>query len=647
MSNLAHLAVWQPAIVALIAAALFTPLVRGAARRFGMVAAPKKDRWHTHPTALLGGVGIYVAVMVVAGWHLIRSGASPAFTKAILPACSLMFLIGLIDDIVNLKPYQKLVGQIIGASIVVSAGLVLPWTSSSAFNSAITMFWLIGITNAVNMLDNMDGLSAGVSAIAALFLALNFASLGQMAEATVVLILAAALIGFLIYNSHPASIFMGDCGSLFIGFFLASTALLTSTSGRTRSFLPVIAVPVLTLVIPIFDTTLVTLLRKLSGRAVSQGGRDHTSHRLVALGLSERRAVWLLYGLATLAGVLAIQVRHWALHESVMAILAFIVALTMIGVYLGEVKVYASEQEVRARPVVSFLVDLSYKRRVFETLLDMSLVSIAWYCAWSLRYGPFTPDDPDFLMMVKTLPIVVALKIGVFLIAGVYRGLWRYTSLSDLLGIGRAAVVASVVTAMVVVLTYRDYGFSRGILLLDLLFVLVLMTATRSAFRVARRLLPTRRAVAGLPILIYGAGDAGELLLREILNNSELGYVPVGFVDDDPKKVGKLIHGLHVYEAESLRTVCEKLSVQEVIISTSSLWPARREQAIQECDEIGMPLRQMQIRLTRLNAWERDPLSLEEPRILTTAEPLLHIRQHGSTKVVDAAAVVPADRSRR
>src|SRR5437773_8088068 len=109
-----------------------------------------------------------------------------------------------------------------------------------------------------------------------------------------------ALIGFLIYNSHPASIFMGDCGSMFIGFFLASVALMNVTGGRSRSFLPVLAVPILVLFIPIFDTTFVTILRKLSGRRASQGGRDHTSHRLVALGLSERRAVWMLYGMAGL-----------------------------------------------------------------------------------------------------------------------------------------------------------------------------------------------------------------------------------------------------------------------------------------------------------------------------------------------------------
>ena len=644
MNNLLNLDVWKPALAAFVVAAAFTPVVRAAARRLGMEAAPKQDRWHNRPTALLGGIAIYAAVLAVAAWYLFQTGSGSAFTRAILPAGTLLFVIGLIDDIVTLKPYQKLVGQIIAASVIVSAGLVLPWTSYPLFNSAITMFWLIGITNAVNMLDNMDGLAAGVSAIAAFFLAFNFASLGQLGEASVVLILAAALVGFLIYNSHPASIFMGDCGSMFIGFFLASTALLTTTTGRTRSFLPVIAVPVLTLLIPIFDTTFVTLLRKLSGRAASQGGRDHTSHRLVALGLSDRRAVWLMYSLAAVAGVLAIRVRAWALHESVFAILGFVIVLTLIGVYLGGVKVYASEDEVRVRPVVSFLVDLSYKRRVFETLLDLCLISMAWYGAWSLRFGPFTdPTDTQFVMMVETLPIVIALKIGVFLASGVYRGLWRYTSLSDLIGIARAALIASIVAAVAVVFTYRTYQFSRGMLLIDLLLLVMMLTASRMAFRVARRLFPAPRAIGGRPVLIYGAGDAGELLLRELFNNTSLGYVAVGFIDDDPKKAGKLIHGLRVYDAENLALACEKLSVQEVIISTSNLSPLRLRRVVEQCDAIGLPLRQMQIQLARLNAWERDPL-LDEPP-LQVAAPLLHARKHGSTQVVDATVIGPRERN--
>src|SRR5204863_1700907 len=138
-----------------------------------------------------------------------------------------------------------------------------------------------------------------------------------------------------VYNANPASIFMGDCGSLFIGFFLASTALAHVSGGRSRSFLPVLAVPVLLLVIPIFDTTLVTLLRKLAGRPASQGGRDHTSHRLVALGLSEKHAVWMLYTFAVAAGALAMLVRHATLDVSVGVIAAFTVVLTLLGVYLA------------------------------------------------------------------------------------------------------------------------------------------------------------------------------------------------------------------------------------------------------------------------------------------------------------------------
>ena len=324
--------VWQPALLALLVTAALTPLMTWLARRIGMVSAPSKDRWHSRPTALLGGVGIFVTVVPMV---LLIVHVPPAFSRAILPAGALLFLMGLIDDFASLRPMEKLVVQVIAAGIVIQAGLLLQWTSSLVLNSLITMFWLVGITNAMNMLDNMDGLAAGVAAIASAFLALNFFSLGQIAEGTTIAVLAASLVGFLLYNSQPASVFMGDCGSMFIGFFLGSTALLTTTSGPTRSILPVIAVPVLTLLIPIFDTAFVTLMRKMSGRSASQGGRDHTSHRLVALGFSERRAVWVLYALATISGLLSLQVSEWQLYQSVAAILGLTVGLALFAALLA------------------------------------------------------------------------------------------------------------------------------------------------------------------------------------------------------------------------------------------------------------------------------------------------------------------------
>src|SRR5438445_9275356 len=169
-----------------------------------------------------------------------------------------------------MKPYQKLIGRLLVASAVVYLGLILPWTASFILNMIITFVWLVGVTNAVNMLDNMDGLAAGVAAIAALFLCTNFLANGQPREAVMLTAFCGGLVGFLFYNHNPASIFMGDCGSMFVGFFLASAALLNGASGgRSRSVIAVLAVPVLILCIPIFDTTFVTLSRKLAGRAAS------------------------------------------------------------------------------------------------------------------------------------------------------------------------------------------------------------------------------------------------------------------------------------------------------------------------------------------------------------------------------------------
>src|SRR6266852_2017407 len=394
---------FPPAASFALALAL-TPVVRVLARRWGFVAKPKVDRWHKKPTAMMGGVAIWLAVT---GTYLVLV----PHTKqgwVVVGAASFLFFVGLIDDWLQVKPYQKLVGQVIGAAIVVNYGLVLPWTRSLPVNMLITIFWLIGITNAINLLDNMDGLATGISAIASCFLTFNFLTGGQMTEAVMMAVFAAALLGFLIYNSNPASIFMGDSGSMFIGLFLAGAALINVSGGRSRSFVPVLAVPILVLFIPIFDTTFVTILRKLSGRAASQGGRDHTSHRLVALGLSEKRAVWMLYGLAALSGLLAVMVRSAKSDVSLALIAAFTLALTLLGVYLAGVKGYDEvEQAVAAgEKPFAFLVDFSYKRRIFEVLLDIVLIMLAYWAAYAVKFGPVS-NSPAWRLFLRTLPVLV------------------------------------------------------------------------------------------------------------------------------------------------------------------------------------------------------------------------------------------------
>jgi UDP-GlcNAc:undecaprenyl-phosphate GlcNAc-1-phosphate transferase len=396
---------------------------------------------------------------------------------------------------------------------------------------------------------------------------------------------------------------MGDCGSMFIGFFLASTALMSVSGGRSRSFLPVLAVPILILFIPIFDTTLVTVMRKLSGRAVRQGGRDHTSHRLVALGMSERRAVIMLYGFAALSGLLALLVRQMEPDLSIAAVSGFTVVLTLLGVYLSGVKVYdeADVQAAREKPLSAFLVDLSYKRRIFEVMLDLVLIILSYYLAYVLRFGPMS-ESTARIVFFRTLPVLLFVKMATFLVMGVYRGIWRYTSVGDLVVFAKAVVISSVASLLAVLFAFRFEGVSRTVFIVDAIILLMMVAGSRMAFRLFRQVLPQPQSLEGSRILIYGAGDAGELLLRELRNNRDLKYAPVGFIDDDPNKKGKVIHGLRVFGGNgSLRSVCSEQRVDEILISSPKISKERIREIQRDCRESNVALKRMLIKIEQLD----------------------------------------------
>ncbi len=575
---------------------LFTFLVRKVAIKNGFVAAPKADRWHKKATAMMGGVAIYITTLLMYFLFV------PVTTESlvIMAASSVLFMVGILDDYIQIKPYQKLIGQFIGVAIVVGFGLVLPWTDSQLFNIVITAFWLIGITNAINLLDNMDGLAAGISAIAAFVLALGLAASGQSAELVFVAVFVGALLGFLTFNFNPASIFMGDSGSMFVGFFLASCVLLNQGAGRSRSILTVLAVPALILFVPIFDTTFVTVLRKLWGRKASEGGRDHTSHRLVALGLSERSAVLMLYGFALLAGILSVLVRELETFQSIALIAIFTISLTIAGVYLSKVKVYKeqeSELALEEKAMFGFLVNLSHKRRVFEVILDVFLISLSYYGAYVLIFGPFE-NTQNWALFVKTLPILIVIKLFTFLSVGVYRGIWRYTSLSDFVTFSKGVIFSSIACVLAILLIYRFQSFSRTVFFVDALLLLFSVAASRLTFRFFRRLLPGPNNDEKRKVLIYGAGDGGEMLLRELENNPEWNYNAVGFVDDDPLKKDKVIHGLKVFGGNgSLKTICLENGIEEILLAFRNVGPERLKEVRAICDESDVSLKSAMIKI--------------------------------------------------
>ena len=569
-----NLFVENPLIVMGLSIALsvvLTLAVRAFAHKTGQVAKPKSDRWHKRPTAMLGGVAIALSTLI---GYLLFVPKTPE-SMVILGSALWLFVVGLIDDLVNIKPYQKLFGQLIGATALVGFGLKLPLTGYELVDIWITVFWIVGITNAINLLDNMDGLAAGISTIAAFSLAFGLYAAGSTAELMFVYVFIGALLGFLIFNFNPASIFMGDCGSMFVGFLLSTSVLLSQSGGRSRGVFSILAVPVLILFVPIFDTTFVTVIRKLWGRKASQGGRDHTSHRLVALGLSERSAVLMLYTFAIGAGALALAVNSLPLTSSLALIGLFIVTLTIIGVYLSKVKVYEeTDEELAARDnaVFAFLVHFSHKRRVFEVVLDAFLITVCYYGAYVFLFGAFEEAGGNWELFISTLPVLLILKLFAFFFVGVYRGIWRYTSIGDLITYGKGVVLGSALSIGAFLLLYRFQNFSRAVFALDALLLFVAVAGSRMTFRLIREMIPLPHESEGRRTLIYGAGDGGEMVLRELRKNADWNLRPVGFIDDDPLKHGKLINGLRVIDSNgSLEKICRDEKINTVLISSPKI----------------------------------------------------------------------------
>jgi UDP-GlcNAc:undecaprenyl-phosphate GlcNAc-1-phosphate transferase len=585
--------------IALATSLVLTWVVRTLTRRFKLVAKPRPDRWHKKPTALYGGVGIFAAFIVTS--LVLHRVPRVVGGNLLLASAGGMFLVGLIDDVVHLKPYAKLVGQIFFCTAVTMFGLRLHWLPSAVLDQGLTIFWLVGITNAINLLDNLDGLAGGVAAIGALYLVYFTHDAGFASVALLTATFAGSVVGFLVFNFNPASIFMGDCGSLFLGFFLGAVTLVSNSGGMRRNIVAVLAIPVLLLLIPIVDTTLVTVSRRMAGRPVSQGGRDHTSHRLVALGLSERNAALTLWIVATLSGAVAVAVRNSSWMIGALLVPTFFMGCLLFAVFVGRVKVYqpvADEREGGGRALLPTLADFSYKRRLFEVCCDVVVIVLSYYASYLLRFDGELMG-PYYTLFLTSLPMVIVLQLGAFLVLGLYDGLWRYTSMSDLSRQLRAVAGAWIVSTLAIIFVFRLEHVSRSVLIVQALLMTIGVSGTRISFRLLRTWAARfQSAPLGRRVLIYGAGDGGELLLRELMQNREHGLNPIGFVDDDPQKEGRVIHGVRVLgPLARLGELVNRERVDEVVVSTTRLAEGRNQMLDLACKEAGLRYRRMRIAL--------------------------------------------------
>jgi UDP-GlcNAc:undecaprenyl-phosphate GlcNAc-1-phosphate transferase len=586
---------------------ILTPLVRRLALAHGMVATPRDTRWHKKETALLGGVSIFLAT--AAAWS-VSAGLSGwvLHGQPILPfmiCAAAMFSLGLADDFFDMAPQQKLAVQVVIGSLFVFLGFRLNWTPSQTVNLMLSILWILGMTNAFNLLDNMDGLAAGIAFIAGSFLFLwHLPGTGEAVQFHAFLLLnmayLGALLGFLVYNFNPASIFMGDAGSLFIGFVLGGLSMTGSAglvqTGTSVPLLSVITVPVLILFVPILDTGFVSLMRKLFRRPISQGGRDHSSHRMVAIGFSEKRAVLVLYAFSIFSGCIALAINRLSIGTSVVTVALYLLLVLFFWIYLGKVKVYA-EESILQHPsgITPVLIEITYRRRLLEVILDLILIAVAYYAAYLLR---FEGDlGPDFQVFLKSLPVLISCQILSFFLTGVYRGVWEATGLRDLIVYIKAITSGTIGSMLILLFFYRFYSFSRAVFVIYWVLMLILMSLTRLSFRLLDEGVRKRNR-HGRPTLIYGAGVGGQLALKEIESNGGLGLNVVGFIDDNPRIHRRSIKGYPVLgDRQHLKEIIAKHGVKEIIVTFKVNGSEKAKEVKKACQEMGSDLEVKQMNL--------------------------------------------------
>ncbi len=610
-----------PLVLSLIA----TPFVIKLAGRVGAIDQPDARKIHTRPMPRLGGVGIYAAfllalVILYPINPFLHSISRLQTYQAILLIGSLMTMlaVGIWDDIRPIKAGQKFLAQALAASTVYAAGVHISSVTNilgsnlylGILDFPVTVLWIVGVTNAFNLIDGLDGLASGIAVIASITICAISCLSQHYAIAMISLALAGALIGFLKYNFNPARIFLGDSGSLFLGFSLAVLSIQSSTKGSTAF---TILVPLLALGLPIMDTLLSMIRRMLKSLVPTGSGpagllarlhtivtpdKAHIHHRLIAKGLSQRTVVFVLYLVSCVFGAAA-----FALQVSNSSTNAFIVAAISIASVVGVRRLQYREIAVLRNGLLLPIYDSSLMHRtLFHAFLDLCYILIAFSASYLLTTPGEMYSGREFFF---SLAMVGFLQLSIFCACGLYRETIRLFGLGDLLNILKAATAAVGITALFFMVTSR-FSATLGVtgLILDFYILASLVAGTRASFHILRYL-SRRELEGGKRMLIYGAGTDGMLLLQNILNDPAPKLIPVGFLDDDAELEGKNVNGYPVFGGHwKLEGLLHKMKVDELLIADQSVKPEimRRIEAIARLNGIG--IRRSEIRLENMRTHE-------------------------------------------
>ncbi len=569
---------------------LLTPLLRRWAIRAGVVDVPDERRAHQRPTPRGGGlalvVGFYVAALVGFRFPWEWSGGSldVEWLNSFILGSSVLVLVGLLDDVRGLKPPVKLFGQVVAASLMFASGngmdLLLGYDLPLPLDYLLTLLWFVALTNAFNLIDGLDGLATGLALVAAVGLMGAFFIRRMPSDAMVMLGLAGACVAFLRYNFHPASIFLGDTGSMFLGFAFASIALATGSKG---TFLASIGVPLLAVGIPVFDSILAIWRRSVRALAPGSSGpagimqpdTEHLHHRLRQRGLNNYQIAVVLYvinAVLVLVGLLSLAFRDHALG---FFLVAFVAGAYVVTRHLAEVELWDTGRALirgLSRPEKRVAAFFLYP--VSDVLFLMLSMGIAVWVLNRVSPGPGAWEE-----WLTLLPIWVAPVFLIFCGARIYSRVWSLARSSDYLLL-TAAVLGSAVFSLGVSALLAPDSWRRYLVLL-FVFTGLAHVATVGSRMTLRGLVEVmavwqesqhyKRGGIVRRVLLYGSGSRCLLYLRERAIHPVEGTLRrmiVGIADDDTNLRFRRVGGYVVLgTGADLPRVIRDHRVDEVVIT--------------------------------------------------------------------------------
>ncbi|MFQ6070825.1 MAG: hypothetical protein ACE5LC_09935 [Candidatus Aminicenantales bacterium] len=701
-------------LTALLISYLSTPIIRALSRRLRILDHPSDRKIHKTPVPLLGGIPVFIAFnLTILLGILLNHEYLPQLSSSqwfsLLLAELIILGIGIYDDIKKVSPRTKFIFQLLAGSLLILFGFSIthitnPFSGSTIslglFGIPLTILWVVGITNALNLVDGLDGLAAGISFIASITI-FGIAFIHQnIGIALISLILAGSILGFLRYNFHPARIFLGDSGSLLLGFLLAVLSLKGASKGAT---LVSVAAPILALGLPIMDTFLTMLRRFLKSihlidytyetaesaspacpqkssangsrpshrSRASEGSpadgascvapisiatstpthlartaststaghnnvlttltsrlayisrffrtsrlaptspqtriklkrvllfkpdRDHIHHRLLHFGFSHLKAVTVFYGICAAICALGFVNALWNNHNTIFFITAVCFA-SLIGVRSLKYRELKVLENGLFLPLYRMAL---FTNTFFRTFVDLLFITLAYYLSFTLVVGPFGAGVKA--LFLKTLPLILVIKIIIFHLSGLYRGRWTKLTTENLVKLSRALFLSSFASLFILSAIFGIKSFGGFLFfVIDFYVLFSLVAGLRLSYQVVDYFYARANAKRERKVLICGANGEASFLLDEIRYNGLSHYKPVGFVDEDKARKGKSYKGLPILGTyDELDHIFRSNGFSEVILSDRKLPPRKREKLCALCREKGVKLQQLELTLSSL-----------------------------------------------